>query len=365
MIGTLDVAVQAHNPEMPLYPLVAFANSSSSVRIRNVPKQIGSWKITSVVLAAEYPDGTTKTASCVLVNNIWVGTVGPSTDPGEGTYGIYASGIDEHGQPVTDYCLGSGQVTIMQQEVRPDANALMHMLYQEPTAEIREGDVFQGADGDWLIFKNGEALPFANLSGYYLKSETSSAAELENAFANVSVDLSEYATVADLETVSSAVSSIETSLSDFATEQKLNEVSADLDGKITTLNETLTSAYYTAEQVDEVLDDTLSGYLPLSGDATLSGDLTLSGNLVFASASERKIIDIRNNAAWTFAAEGSGARVFASREWTEDAIKALSAEYATQDELTAYVQATELNDLSTATDESILSGLNDLSTATD
>jgi len=228
MIGTLDVAVQSHNPELPLYPLVAFTNSSSSVRIRQVPKQIGQWRITDVILAAEYPDNTTKTAQCVLVGGVWVGTIGPSTDPGEGTYAIYASGIDEKSQPVTDYCLGSGQVTIMQQEVRPDANALMHMLYQEPSSEIREGDVFQGADGDWLIFKNGEALPFANLSGYYLKSETSSAVQLEDAFANVSVDLSEYAKASDLETVSSAVSAIETGLSDFVTDQKLNEVSADL-----------------------------------------------------------------------------------------------------------------------------------------
>ena len=86
---------------------------------------------------------------------------------------------------------------------------------------------------------------------------------------------------------------------------------------------------------------------------------------MFSSASERKIIDARNNTAWTFATEGNGARVFASREWTEDAIKALSAEYATQDELTAYVQSSQLNDLSVATDESIISGLNDLSVATD
>ena len=86
---------------------------------------------------------------------------------------------------------------------------------------------------------------------------------------------------------------------------------------------------------------------------------------MFSSASERKIVDEKNNAAWIFGTEGNGYFVFASREWTEDAIKALSAEYATQDELTAYVQSSQLNDLSVATDESILSGLNDLSTATD
>lgn len=52
MVGTLDVAVQAQNPQNPLFPLVAYEKSSSSVRIRNVPKKIGKWTITSVALAA-------------------------------------------------------------------------------------------------------------------------------------------------------------------------------------------------------------------------------------------------------------------------------------------------------------------------
>ena len=48
MIGVIDVAVQAANVNMPLYPLRAFVNSPSSLRIRNVPKRIGDWNITSV-----------------------------------------------------------------------------------------------------------------------------------------------------------------------------------------------------------------------------------------------------------------------------------------------------------------------------
>lgn len=62
MIGIVDVAVQAHNPEMPLYPLKAYAGSPTSIRVRNVPKQIGSWKITSVIFTAVYPDGEVKSA---------------------------------------------------------------------------------------------------------------------------------------------------------------------------------------------------------------------------------------------------------------------------------------------------------------
>lgn len=171
MVGTLDVAVQAQNPQNPLFPLVAYEKSSSSVRIRNVPKKIGQWTITSVVLAAQYPDNTTKAAQCVLVGGIWIGTIAGSEDVGEGVYTIYASGIDENGQPVNDYCLGSGQVTILAQEVRRDANAPVHMLYEEPTAEIREGDLFQsGETSSWMIFKDGQSVPIVELSGYATES---------------------------------------------------------------------------------------------------------------------------------------------------------------------------------------------------
>jgi len=162
------------------------------VRIRNVPKKIGQWTITSVVLAAQYPDNTTKTAQCVLVGGIWVGTIAGSEDVGEGVYTIYASGIDENGQPVNDYCIGSGQVTILAQEVRRDANAPVHMLYEEPTAEIREGDLFQsGETSSWMIFKDGQSVPIAevDLTDYYQKSETSSASEISTAFENI--DLSD------------------------------------------------------------------------------------------------------------------------------------------------------------------------------
>ena len=42
MIGTIDVKVQAHNPNFPLDPVFTFVNSSQSFRIRDVPKRIGN-----------------------------------------------------------------------------------------------------------------------------------------------------------------------------------------------------------------------------------------------------------------------------------------------------------------------------------
>ena len=48
MIGTIDIQIQAHNPNFPLEPVFTFVNSSQSFRVRNVPKKIGQWSITAV-----------------------------------------------------------------------------------------------------------------------------------------------------------------------------------------------------------------------------------------------------------------------------------------------------------------------------
>ena len=66
MIATIDVDLQAANPNMPLHPWRAYINSPSSLRLRNVPKRIGDWHITAVKIVAAYPDGEIKAAACVL-----------------------------------------------------------------------------------------------------------------------------------------------------------------------------------------------------------------------------------------------------------------------------------------------------------
>jgi len=48
MIGVIDVEIQAKNPNLPLWPLRAYINSPSSIRLRNVPRKVGQWQITSV-----------------------------------------------------------------------------------------------------------------------------------------------------------------------------------------------------------------------------------------------------------------------------------------------------------------------------
>jgi hypothetical protein len=101
---------------MPLYPMRAYVNSPSSVRVRNVPKKIGDWNITEVQVVAAYPDNSTKTANCVRVGCVWVGTIAGSTSSGKSENGftIYANGIDENGNAVTGYVLGKGVVEILE-----------------------------------------------------------------------------------------------------------------------------------------------------------------------------------------------------------------------------------------------------------
>lgn len=158
MIGICDCEVQAANPNMPLYPLRAYINSPSSLRIRNVPKKIGTWNITSVQLVAAYPDNTIKTANCKLIGCVWVGTIAGSTATGtsENGYTIYASGIDENGNPVSNYVLGKGLVEILEADgtITPGQNtAYVHLLDEEP-ANPKEGDVWP-YHGGYVIWQNG------------------------------------------------------------------------------------------------------------------------------------------------------------------------------------------------------------------
>lgn len=45
MIGTYEIKVTAARPNMPLPPMFAFKDSPSSLRIMDIPKQIGTWEI--------------------------------------------------------------------------------------------------------------------------------------------------------------------------------------------------------------------------------------------------------------------------------------------------------------------------------
>lgn len=158
MIGTVDVEIQAKFPNMPLDPMVAYVSSPSSIRVRNVPKRIGKWAIESVQFVAAYPDGSIKTAQCVLTGGVWVGTIEGTSTSGtsKNGYTIFASGTDENGNEVENYVLGKGDIEILDADgtLTPgETLAYVHLLSADSTGE-KDGDLWQ-EDGTWKIQQNG------------------------------------------------------------------------------------------------------------------------------------------------------------------------------------------------------------------
>lgn len=173
MIGTICVECQAQNPNMPLYPWTAFVNSPSSIRVRNVPKKIGSWCITRVYVSVVYPDGQIKTADCIPVGGVYVGTVDGADVSGttENGYTIFADGIDENGNAVTGYILGRGNVTILDDEgtLKPDAKRYYVRMLSAESETHYEGDLYPTESG-YVIWQDGEAhllgTPFEQITAY-------------------------------------------------------------------------------------------------------------------------------------------------------------------------------------------------------
>lgn len=122
MIGKIEIRVSSHSPQFPLQQIVAFKDSASSIRIMEVPKAIGEWKITSVSLLVRYPDNSTVVKEAVRTGCVYVATIHGSGISGKVSsgYEILASGIDEDGNEVSGYVLGCGDVVVLDR----DATAL-------------------------------------------------------------------------------------------------------------------------------------------------------------------------------------------------------------------------------------------------
>lgn len=173
MIGIVDVEVQAANPSMPLYPLRAFVNSWTSLRIRNVPKQIGKWRITHVIVSVRYPDGRLREAECVQTGGVWVGTVNGSFIPGisEEGYQIYARGVDENGYEMPEgevYNLGQGLVEILNADgynIPGKSIAYVHLLSADPSGIVlTDGDMWRdNATSAYYIYQDNNTYMLGGL----------------------------------------------------------------------------------------------------------------------------------------------------------------------------------------------------------
>ena len=131
-------------------------------------------------MTATYPDKTQKTAQCVLVGGVWVGTIEGSPTAGSYTngYTVLANGTDENGNPVSGYVLGRGDVEILKEDGTP---------IEDPTHFVTDDELDAAISGKAEISSVEEITEdvanLANsLSGYYTKSETSSASEISTVF---------------------------------------------------------------------------------------------------------------------------------------------------------------------------------------
>lgn len=187
MIGVIDVECQAANPNMPLHPMRAFVSSPSSIRVRNVPRRIGDWCIRNVYFTAIYPDGTIKTANCVLVGGVWVGTIEGTTTSGisQNGYTIFADGTDENGNNVTGYILGKGDIEILDADgtLKPDTvRYYVHLLSAEADTP-KEGDMWPTSDG-YVIWQDGIAHALAGIPDHIV--------DLSGNVINANMDVTQY-----------------------------------------------------------------------------------------------------------------------------------------------------------------------------
>lgn len=176
MIGTIDVKVQAHNPNFPLDPVFTFVNSSQSFRIRDVPKRIGNWSITNVFVNITYPDNTVISKECLLVGGVWVGTVDGCSTSGEVENGfvVTASGIDENNQTVSNYVLGAGDIYVKQLDgsISPGTTAVRMYFYETLPTTPNEGDS-TFIEGVLNVYDGTQWKPAleVDLTNYYDKDE--------------------------------------------------------------------------------------------------------------------------------------------------------------------------------------------------
>lgn len=223
MVGTISVAESAKKSNFPLQPFFAFASAPSHVRIVDVPKQLGSWKITSVSVDITYPDGSQVTSPCTLIGGCWSTTFAGCDTLGKVVNGatIKADGIDENGNNVSGYVLGKGDVIVLSKDgsVMPEQEITYVHLLSSLGEDPREGDIYPEGDG-YYIWQFGKA----NLLGV-TSSQLSAKADLSS----VEEIASELTTKADVSSVAAVVDGLSSKVDLTAFEQLSSSLSSKQD----------------------------------------------------------------------------------------------------------------------------------------
>jgi hypothetical protein len=95
-----------------------------------------------------------------LTGGVWVGTIEgcPISGRSENGFTVFASGIDENGNPVSNYVLGKGLIEILETDgtITPDAPSYYVHLYDEVPTTPKEGDLYPVPDG-YALWADGKA----------------------------------------------------------------------------------------------------------------------------------------------------------------------------------------------------------------
>lgn len=150
-----------------MFEAATFVGSPSTAFIRNVPPQVGAWRVTTVFVAVVNPDNTSATIEAKKGGDgVWTATIPATNTSGRvaGGFQVLADGIDENGDAVTGYVLGVADFAVFELEVTADpgrggASSVLRYFTTAPTI-AKAGDVakFDGV----LKFYDGSAwIPFA------------------------------------------------------------------------------------------------------------------------------------------------------------------------------------------------------------
>lgn len=186
MIGTIQVKISAHSPQMPLCPIFAFQDSYQQIRICDVPKKIGDWSIKRVEVECQFPDNKVGKFDCSLIGGVWATTISACSTAGTTTNGFVVNGYDENGNK---YVLGKSDLYIMTNDSRivpqkelavvnilpnkPDAPHIGDMVVVDGKFEIYDGEKWisneyiESEDGKKRIYGNGDVFALSLGAGTY------------------------------------------------------------------------------------------------------------------------------------------------------------------------------------------------------
>lgn len=193
MIGSIQLKVSSHCPQMPLPPVVTFIGSASNVRILDVPKSIGDFKVDSVKVLVVNPDNTRIEKVAVRVGSVYVATISPTEISGKtrGGFEVIAYCTDEDGQEAGEFLLGKGDYIVLERDSKAtkDIEKFYVKFSDELPVSPSKGDmmVFNGSvrifnGTEWIdCGKNIERLSqLENDVGYITQAEVPTPQYIEN-----------------------------------------------------------------------------------------------------------------------------------------------------------------------------------------